>query len=75
MIRLSLRVADCEQVRIGDTTRGMALTPEMNFTQFMLALKAKFASEPLTVQFKDEDGDLLEMRDEGDYEAAVDVAR
>ena len=41
----------------------------------MQALKAKFASDPSTVQFKDEDGDMLEMRDESDYEAAVDVAR
>jgi len=29
----------------------------------------------LQVSFKDEDGDMMSMEDDGDFEAAVDVAR
>jgi len=29
----------------------------------------------LRISFKDEDGDMLSMEDDGDFEAAIDVAR
>ncbi|WVW84321.1 hypothetical protein I302_106355 [Kwoniella bestiolae CBS 10118] len=60
--------------------RGMSILPTHTYEIFISLLKEKFpelAREggQIDVKFKDEDGDILSMRDEGDFEAAVDVAR
>lgn len=38
-------------------------------------LNYKIKGGGLEVRFKDEDGDMMNMQDEGDFEAALDVAR
>ena len=56
----------------------MSVAPDQTYQDFVLALRSKFpelASSSMGVSFKDEDGDTLSMQDEGDFEAAVDVAR
>lgn len=55
----------------------MSVFPDQAFEDFVSALKNKFPElgDSLDVRFKDEDGDMLSMQDEGDFEAAVDVAR
>ena len=64
-------------MHIGNLTRGMSVLPEQSFEQFIIALRAKFPElgPNMGIRFKDEDGDMLSMQDEGDFEAAVDVAR
>ncbi|WVQ67470.1 uncharacterized protein L199_005670 [Kwoniella botswanensis] len=66
------------KVNYGAHKRGMSILPSHTYEIFINLLKDKFpelADQPLDVKFKDEDGDILSMRDEGDFEAAVDVAR
>ncbi|KAK4687459.1 hypothetical protein P7C73_g2653, partial [Tremellales sp. Uapishka_1] len=65
------------KAHVGNHTRGMSVSPEHTYDHFIAALRAKFPemSATMNVRFKDEDGDMLSMQDEGDYEAAVDVAR
>lgn len=55
----------------------MSVLPEQNYNDFVQMLRQKFSElgDTLMVRFKDEDGDMLSMQDEGDFEAAVDVAR
>ncbi len=55
----------------------MAVIPEQTYADFVLALRDKFPElgDSLNVRFKDEDGDMLSMQDEGDFEAALDVAK
>ena len=62
---------------MGTLTRGMSVLPEQNYDDFVQMLRQKFSElgDTLMVRFKDEDGDMLSMQDEGDFEAAVDVAR
>ena len=55
----------------------MSISPTDSFVDFLDAIRAKFpemTDEP-SIRFKDEDGDTLSMQDDGDFEAAVDVAR
>jgi hypothetical protein len=67
------------QVHATGHTRGMSLLPTDNHATFISALSSKFpelsATGTIAVRFRDEDGDMLSLVDEGDYEAAVDVAR
>ncbi|TYJ52608.1 hypothetical protein B9479_006778 [Cryptococcus floricola] len=67
------------KVHYRNLKRGMSVSPEQTFDDFMSALEAKFPEMSggggVQVRFKDEDGDELSMQDEGDFEAAVDVAR
>ncbi|WVQ77864.1 hypothetical protein IAR50_007562 [Cryptococcus sp. DSM 104548] len=66
------------KVHYRDLKRGMSVSPDHTFDDFMQALLAKFPEmrgAGVSVRFKDEDGDELSMQDEGDFEAAVDVAR
>lgn len=58
-------------------TRGMSVTPDQDYEDFIVCLRDKFPQlgKNLNVRFKDEDGDMLSMQDGGDFEAAVDVAR
>lgn len=65
------------KVHVGKLTRGMSISPTDSFADFLDAIRAKFpemTDEP-NIRFKDEDGDTLSMQDDGDFEAAVDVAR
>jgi tetratricopeptide (TPR) repeat protein len=60
-----------------DDTRGMTLTPDMPFANFMDKVTAKFGKQinGLGLKFKDEDGGKVTLRDESDYELAIETAR
>ncbi|KAJ7072604.1 NADPH oxidase regulator NoxR [Mycena amicta] len=60
-----------------DDVRGMALTPETPFDEFMDKVTAKFGKDinGLILKFKDEDGGKVSLRDESDYELAIETAR
>lgn len=55
----------------------MALTPETPFEEFMDKVTAKFGKNinGLALKFKDEDGGKVSLRDESDYELAIETAR
>lgn len=65
------------KVRFEDEIRGMALTPEVSFVDFMGMLSSKFGIpvRKLDVKFKDEDGGQVSMKDEMDYEMALETAK
>ena len=60
-----------------DDVRGMALTPDTPFEEFLEKVTAKFdrSLNGLGLKFKDEDGGKVTMRDESDYELAIETAR
>ncbi|KAF8893874.1 NADPH oxidase regulator NoxR [Infundibulicybe gibba] len=60
-----------------DDVRGMALSPEMPFEEFMEKVTSKFGKNfnGLKLQFKDEDGGRVTLRDESDYDLAIETAR
>ncbi|KZT69729.1 hypothetical protein DAEQUDRAFT_669103 [Daedalea quercina L-15889] len=60
-----------------DDVRGMAFTPEMPWEEFLERVTTKFsrALDGLGMKFKDEDGGMVSLRDEMDYELAVETAR
>ncbi|KAJ7287300.1 NADPH oxidase regulator NoxR [Mycena rebaudengoi] len=60
-----------------DDVRGMALTPETPFDEFMDKVTSKFGKDinGLILKFKDEDGGKVSLRDESDYELAIETAR
>jgi hypothetical protein len=57
----------------------MSILPTETYSDLIQDLYSKFPElqkgKVLEVRFKDEDGDMLNMEDEGDFEAAIDVAR
>lgn len=55
----------------------MVLTPDTLFPDFMDKVMAKFYKEVngLYLKFKDEDGSKVSLRDESDYELAIETAR
>lgn len=57
--------------------RGMALDPEIPFAEFRNRVADKFetSSQSITLKFRDEDGGKVSMRDESDYELAIETAR
>ncbi|KAF9018437.1 NADPH oxidase regulator NoxR [Hymenopellis radicata] len=57
-----------------DEVRGMALTPETGFDEFLDKVTLKFG-KALNLKFKDEDGGKVSLRDESDYELAIETAR
>lgn len=65
------------KVRFGDEIRGLALTPDVPFIEFMSMLSSKFgiSARRLEVKFKDEDGGHVSMKDEMDYEMALETAK
>lgn len=65
------------QVHVGSHTRGMTIYPDESFADLVHDLRAKFPGlgQRVNVRFKDEDGDMMSMQDDGDFEAAIDVAR
>ncbi|KAH7334881.1 hypothetical protein B0J17DRAFT_601714 [Rhizoctonia solani] len=60
-----------------DDTRGMAISPEMRFEEFLEKVSVKFGRQfgTLGLKFKDEDGGRVSMRDDSDYELAIETAR
>jgi hypothetical protein len=60
-----------------DDVRGMALVPETPFEEFMDKISLKFDKprNGLLLKFKDEDGGKVSLRDESDYELAIETAR
>lgn len=57
--------------------RGMALDPETPFTEFRKRVADKFETSPqsIVLKFRDEDGGKVSLRDESDYELAIETAR
>lgn len=60
-----------------DDVRGMALTPETSFEEFMDKVTSKFGKGfgGLGLKFKDEDGGKVTLQDESDYDLAIETAR
>jgi len=60
-----------------DDIRGMTLTPDTPFPDFMDKVMAKFYKEAhgLALKFKDEDGGKVSLCDDSDYELAIETAR
>jgi tetratricopeptide (TPR) repeat protein len=57
--------------------RGMALDPAVPFAEFKQRVAAKFETSPQSImlKFRDEDGGKVTLRDESDYELAIETAR
>lgn len=55
----------------------MTLTPEVPFAEFLDKVTSKFGktANGLGLKFKDEDGGKVSLRDESDYELAIETAR
>jgi hypothetical protein len=60
----------------------MSILPNETYTDLINDLYLKFpelhkqkGGRKLEVRFRDEDGDMLNMEDEGDFDAAIDVVR
>jgi tetratricopeptide (TPR) repeat protein len=60
-----------------DDVRGMALTPETPYEEFVDRVTAKFNKplDGLVLRFQDEDGGKVSLRDDSDYELAIETAR
>ncbi|KAI9639069.1 uncharacterized protein MKK02DRAFT_29207 [Dioszegia hungarica] len=67
------------KVHITGHTRALSLPSTATFTDVISSLRTKFPNMATdgvgTLLFRDEDGDMMSMVDEGDWEAGVDVAR
>ncbi|KAF8496441.1 hypothetical protein F5888DRAFT_1703872 [Russula emetica] len=57
--------------------RGMALNPEVSFLEFKQRVAAKFETslQSIMLKFRDEDGGKVSLRDESDYDLAIETAR
>ncbi|KLO17704.1 hypothetical protein SCHPADRAFT_900448 [Schizopora paradoxa] len=65
------------KVHYQEDVRGMTLTPDVPFEEFMERITQKFnkSLNGLGMKFKDEDGGKVSLRDESDYELAIETAR
>jgi hypothetical protein len=65
------------KIHFDGDVRGMALDPGMPFTDFKQRVAAKFETSPqaILLKFRDEDGGKVSLRDESDYELAIETAR
>ncbi|KAG6866212.1 hypothetical protein C0991_007237 [Blastosporella zonata] len=65
------------KVHYQDDVRGMTLTPETPFEEFMEKITSKFGKSinGLSLKFKDEDGGKVTLRDDSDFELAIETAR
>ncbi|KAF8348373.1 NADPH oxidase regulator NoxR [Amanita rubescens] len=65
------------KIHYNDDIRGMALLPDTSFAEFMDKLTSKFDKSitDLGIKFRDEDGGHVSLRDESDYELALETAR
>jgi hypothetical protein len=68
---------DAPQMHYQDDLRGMTLTPETPFDEFMDRVANKFGipSSAFSIKFKDEDGSKVSLLDTSDYELAIETAR
>jgi neutrophil factor 2 len=54
----------------------MTLSPDMSFKEFVRTIIKKFGSKNgLGLKFKDEDGGMVSLKDESDFELAIETAR
>ena len=55
----------------------MTMPPDMSFVEFMDKVTIKFekGASGLGLKFKDEDGGMVTLRDESDFELAIETAR
>ena len=55
----------------------MAIDPALSFDDFVDRVTSKFGKsfKSLNMRFKDEDGGKVSLRDESDYELAIETAR
>ncbi|KAH9914827.1 uncharacterized protein B0H18DRAFT_1087709 [Fomitopsis serialis] len=65
------------KLHYNDDVRGMAFAPDMPWDEFLDRVTGKFnrALDGLGMKFKDEDGGKVSLRDEMDYELAIETAR
>ncbi|KAH6914261.1 NADPH oxidase regulator NoxR [Coprinopsis sp. MPI-PUGE-AT-0042] len=65
------------KVHFEDEIRGMTLSPDLTFNEFIDKITAKFEMswKDLRLKFKEEDGGKVSLRDESDYELAIETAR
>jgi len=65
------------KLRYRNDVRGMTMLPETPWEEFVERVTSKFgtALSGLAMQFKDEDGVKISLRDESDYDAAIEAAR
>jgi len=65
------------KIHYKDDIRGMAIDTQMPFEEFVDKLAAKFERvfDDVSLRFKDDDGGRVTMRDESDYELAIETAR
>jgi neutrophil cytosolic factor 2 len=66
-----------QQIHYQDDVRGMTLNPDTPFEEFVSRLTTKFerSFKELSLKFADEDGTKVTMRDDSDYELALETAR
>ena len=60
-----------------DDVRGIVVTPDISFEEFLDRVSVKFGKRvgELGMKFRDEDGGRVTLRDESDFEMAIEVAR
>jgi len=65
------------QLHYQEDVRGMTLTPDTPFQEFVERVTSKFgtALDGLGLKFKDEDDVKVTLRDSSDYELAIETAR
>ncbi|KAG8926046.1 hypothetical protein FRC00_003338 [Tulasnella sp. 408] len=65
------------KIHYDDDTRGMAVYPSASFDEFveMLTIKFKKGWNNLNLKFMDTDGSKVSLRDEMDWDMAIEVAR
>ncbi|KAF8639564.1 hypothetical protein AX17_001466 [Amanita inopinata Kibby_2008] len=72
---------DLQKIRVKihyqEEMRGMAISSDTTFVEFVDKLTSKFnrSLTGLGIKFKDEDGGQVSLRDESDYELAIETAR
>ncbi|KAI0270063.1 hypothetical protein BGY98DRAFT_1133295 [Russula aff. rugulosa BPL654] len=73
LTRRTIRV----RIHCDGDVRGMALNPEVPYLEFMQRVAAKFETtvQSIALKFRDEDGGTVSLRDESDYELAIEAAR
>lgn len=65
------------KIHYQEDVRGMAISPDIDYQDFVSKVAAKFSrpANGVSLKFKDEDGVRVSMKDESDYELALETAR
>ncbi|KAG8829658.1 hypothetical protein FRC17_006220 [Serendipita sp. 399] len=65
------------KIHFNGEVRGMALTPDVPFEEFVDRVHSKFSKNfgEMVMRFIDEDGMKVSLRDESDYDLAIETAR